>query len=297
MKTLVTGASGKFAAHLIRDLDKNGHEVALFSRKRPSDEFSKFPWIQGDILDVNDCLNALKGKNFDAVHHTAAKPGPTDSPGASTYGDPALFPKTMETNIIGTYHLLQSCVRNDVNIFVMTGSNCALGHGFRLTKDPFKVEYLPIDEMHPCDPEDSYSFSKLTGEYLLGMYSKVYGLRAYALRSAGITDDDRRRSMAANAKPVEGWSEWMFSWIAAEDLAMAHRLLMERAQGIEAFGAYFCNNDDTGCLDETMSILERFRPDLLPVAKGISGHDSLMSNKKLKEAVGWKPAQSWRQYL
>jgi len=41
MKTLVTGASGKFAPHLIRELTENGHEVALVSRKPPLDEFSK----------------------------------------------------------------------------------------------------------------------------------------------------------------------------------------------------------------------------------------------------------------
>ena len=297
MKTLITGASGRFAPHLIRDLAKAGHEVVLFSRKKPNDEFSKFEWIQGDILNIHDCLNAFKGGKFDAIHHTAAKPGPTDTPGTPSNDDPFLFPKTMETNIIGTYHLLQACVRNDVGIFVMTGSNCALGHGFRLTQKPFEVKYLPIDEEHPCDPEDSYSFSKLTGEYLLDMYSRVYGIRAYALRSAGITDEVRRKTMAANAKPTQSWSEWMFPWIASEDLACAHRLLMEKAKDIEAFGVYFCNNDDTGCLEETMEIIKRFRPDLLPVVKGISGHDTLMSNKKLKKAVGWKPVESWRQYL
>ena len=295
MKTLVTGASGKFAAHLIRDLSKAGHEVVLFSRKKPADEFSKFEWIQGDILDVNDCLNAIKGKNFDAIHHTAAKPGPTDTPGRPGYDDPAMFPKTMETNIIGTYHLLQSCIRNDVNIFVMTGSNCALGHGFRLTKKPFEVKYLPIDEGHPCDPEDSYSFSKLTGEYLLDMYVRAYGMRAYALRSAGITDAGRRANMKSNSKPTAGWSEWMFPWIASEDLASAHRLLMEQANTIVKFGAYYCNNDDTSVHEPTMEIINKFRPDLIPlIREPLEGHATLFSNKRLKAVVGWKPQKNWR---
>lgn len=296
MKTLVTGASGNFAAYLIRELTKEGHDVTLFSRKKPGDEFSNLPWIQGDILDVNDCLSALKG-GFDAVHHTAAKPGPTDTPGSASNEDPALFPKTMETNIIGTYHLLQSCVRNDVGIFVMTGSNCSLGHGFRISKRPFELKYLPIDEDHPSDPEDSYSFSKLTGEHLLKMYANVYGLRTYSLRSAGITNEAGRKRMAANAKPTGGWSEWLFPWIASEDLARAHRLLMEQAASIEPNGVYFCNNDDTTCLEPTMEILEKFRPELVPLAHGITGNDTLMSNARLKKAVGWKPVESWRQYL
>jgi nucleoside-diphosphate-sugar epimerase len=179
----------------------------------------------------------------------------------------------------------------------MTGSNCALGHGFRLSGKPFEVKYFPIDEKHPSDPEDSYSFSKLTGEYLLNMYSRVYGIRAYALRAAGITDEGRRKAMAAGAGPATEWSEWMFPWIAAEDLARAHRLLMEKAGSIEPFGYYFCNNDDTTCIEPTMEILERLRPDLVPVTKGITGHGTLLSSQKLKDTVGWKPVKSWREYL
>jgi len=295
MKVLVTGASGRFAPHLIRELLAHGHEAVLFSRKRPDDEFKDLEWFEGDINCFEDCYKAVHNKGFDAIQNTAAKPGPTDQPGSPKYDDSTYFNLTMQTNIMGLYNLLQAAIRSGIGTFVHTGSNCALGHGFRISSRPFEIKYLPIDEDHPTDGEDSYSFSKLIGEHLMEMYTKTYGIRCYALRAAGITNADRRADMKAGAKPISGWSEWMFPWIASEDLAAAHRMLMEQAGSIVNFGAYYCNNDDTGLLEPTMDVIKTYRPDLLPLIKEpLEGHATLFSNKRLKAVVGWKPQKSWR---
>ena len=295
MKTLVTGATGRFAPHLVRDLVEHGHEVVLFSRKKPSGEFKDLEWFNGDINKFEDCYSAINKKGFDAIHNAAAKPSPTDMPGGQEWGDFAAFPMTMQTNIMGLYNMLQASIRSDVGIFVHTGSNCALGHGYRITERPFEIKYLPIDECHPTDGEDSYSFSKLVGEQLMESYAKVYGIRCYSLRSAGIVDAVRRDGIKAGLKPIEAWSEWMFPWIASEDLAAAHRLLMEQATSITPFGAYYCNNDDTTLAEPTMDVLKKFRPDLIPlIREPLEGHATLFSNKRLKAVVGWKPEKSWR---
>ena len=102
------------------------------------------------------------------------------------------FDETMRTNIMGTYYLLEAAVARGIGVFVMTGSNCALGHGFRISGREFPYQYLPVDEGHPSDVEDSYSYSKLVGEELLAMYTRAHGMRTYALRSAGICPPERR---------------------------------------------------------------------------------------------------------
>ena len=87
----------------------------------------------------------------------------------------------------------------------------------------------------------------------------------------------------------------MFPWIASEDLANAHRLLMEKAGEIVNYGAYYCQNDDTTLLEPTMDVIKKYRPDLVPLIKEpLDGHTSLLSNKRLKAVVGWKPVQTWR---
>jgi nucleoside-diphosphate-sugar epimerase len=299
MKVLVTGASGRLGPFVVKDLEAAGHELVLFSRREPIPEIMHWPWVQGDLTVFEDCVRALESGGFDAIQHLAAQPGPTDHPAMleRTRERGLSFDTTMRSNIMGLYYLLQAALAQNVGTFVMTGSNCALGHGFRIGDKPFPIEYLPIDEEHPSDPHDSYSYSKLVGETLLASYTSAYGMRTYAVRAAGICNEERRRGMAERAQSVQGWNSWMWAWVGSEDLASAHRLLMEKADEIEPHGVYFCNGDDTSVLEPSIELVTKYRPDLLPVVKGLEGNASFLSNRKLREAVGWAPRTSWREFL
>jgi len=305
MKVLVTGSSGRFGPHVVRELEQASHELVLFSRRQPGPELSRWPWVQGDVTEFEHCLRAARqggahlGGRLDAIQHVAAQPWPTDHPALREEAESQNVPfdATMRSNVMGTYYLLQAALREEVETFVMTGSNCALGHGYRISDRPFPFQYLPVDEAHPSDVEDSYSYSKLAGEMLLRSYTHAYGMRTYALRAAGICDRERRTHMAENVEPAQAWNPWMWAWIGSEDLAVAHRLLMEKALDIEPHGAFFCNGDDTTALEPSQALIERFKPDLLPLVRDLEGHASLLSNRKLKETVGWQPQTSWRRYL
>jgi len=141
--------------------------------------------------------------------------------------------------------------------------------------------------------EDSYSYSKLAGEELLASYSRAYGMRTHVLRSAGICNADRRRGMARKAGPARGWDLWMWAWIACEDLASAHRLLMEKAGSLPGHGVYFCNNDDTAAVEPSLELVKRFKPEYLPLCRDLEGHASFLSNRRLR-GIGWQPRISWR---
>ena len=299
MKVLVTGVSGRLGPFIVRELEQAGHELVLNSRREPPPEVRHWPWVQGDVAVYEDCLRMVRGRGIEAIQHAAAQPSPVDHPGqraqAEERGIP--FDATMRSNIMGVYYLLQAALQADVGIFVMTGSNCALGHGYRISERLFPLRYLPVDEEHPSDVEDSYSYSKLAGEELLASYTRAYGMRTYALRAAGICNEERRRAMAQNVRPVEGWSPWMWAWVGSEDVASAHRLLMERAGEIEAHGVYFCNGDDTSVLEPSHELVERFKPEWLPLVRELEGNASFLSNKRLRQVVGWEHRTSWRQYL
>jgi nucleoside-diphosphate-sugar epimerase len=298
MKVLVTGASGKLGPFVIRDLMNAGHEVILFSRRPPADELSHLPLILGDINNFEDCRKAVEG-GIEAIHHLAAQPWPVDHPelrkDAEKQGIP--FDATMRSNTLGVYYPLMAAVEKKIKIFVMTGSNCALGHGYRISDRPFPLQYLPVDESHPSDVEDSYSYTKHAGEEMLAAFSRAYGIRTYSIRSAGICDEQRRKQMAENAQPITTWSEWMYCWVGSEDVASAHRLLMECAYDIEPHGVYFCNGDDTTALEPSLEILEHYKPEYLPLVKDLPGHASFISNKRLRQVVGWEHKTSWRKHL
>lgn len=298
MKVLVTGCSGRLGPFVIDDLTAHGHEVVLFSRKPVSEKYTHLPLILGDINNFSDCERALAG-GIEAVQHLAAQSWPVDHPAerksAAEQGIP--FDATMRSNIMGLYYLLQAAVQKNVTTFVMTGSNCALGHGYRISRNPFPFQYLPIDEQHPSDVEDSYSYSKLAGEELLASYTRAYGMRTYSIRAAGICDETRRRAIAQNAQPAQEWSDWLFAWVGSEDVASAHRLLMEKASVIQPHGVFFCNGDDTTAIEPSLQLVETFRPDLLPITRSLTGNASFLSNQRLKDVVGWQHSTSWRKYL
>lgn len=293
MKVLITGASGRLGEYVIRELAKQ-HTLVLMSRRQPPDEFAKLPFIQGDLNNFEDCERAVEG--VDAIQHLGAQPGPVDHPdfraGAEEKG--ISFDATFKTNMLGTYYLMQAAIEADVKTVVMSGSNCALGHGFRISKTHIPIEYLPLDEEHPCYPEDSYSFSKRCGEDLLASYTRAYGIRTYITRPAGITPEERRKQMAQNIKPISGWSPWLWCWVGSEDVASAHRLIMEKAETLPSHDVYFLNADDTAALEPSLELVERFKPEFLPKVKELQGHQSFINCDKLKNAVGWQHETSWR---
>jgi len=294
MKVLITGASGRLAGYVIREL-QNKHDLVLTSRRKLSEEFSHIPWTQGDLTCFEDCKRAVQG--VDAIQHLGAQPWPVDHPSersrTENMGIP--FDATFKTNMLGTYYLMQAAVEAGVKIVVMAGSNCALGHGFRISKTPFPIEALPIDETHPCYPEDSYSYTKRAGEDLLESYTRAYGIRTYVTRPAGITPADRRRSMAESASPANGWNTWLWCWVGSEDVASAHRLLMESADALPPHDVYFLNADDTTALEPSIELVEKFNPALLPLVRDMEGHQSFLNCDKLKKAVGWEHKTSWRE--
>lgn len=293
MKILITGASGRLGPYVIRAL-KADYDLVLLSRRKPAGEFSGIRWVEGDLNSFDDCRRAIEG--VQAVQHLGAQPWPVDHPHmrerAEAQGIP--FDATFKTNMLGTYYLMQAAVEAGVKTVVMAGSNCALGHGFRISDTPFPLQALPIDEDHPCYPEDSYSYSKRAGEDLLASFTRAYGIRSYVTRISGICPPERRQQMAENAKPVEGWTPWMWCWVGSEDVAAAHKMLMEAAEDLPPHDVYYLNADDSTALEPSLELVERFKPEALPLAQGMSGHQSFFSNAKLKAAVGWQHQTSWR---
>lgn len=294
MKVLVTGASGTLAPFVIRALMAR-HELVLMSRRMPDPAFAALPWMQGDLRVFDDCRRAVQG--VDAIQHLAAQPWPVDHPGlreqAAAQG--FRFDVTFQSNMVGVYYLMQAAVESGVERVVMAGSNCALGHGYRISQTPFPFQALPIDECHPAYPEDSYSYSKLAGEMLLASYTRAYGMRTYVTRPAAIYPPERRQQMAHNAAPTTAWNPWLWGWVGSEDVASAHRLLLEAPETLPAHDVYYLTADDTTALEPSAELIARFYPTLMPFAERFSGPQSFFNTRRLQQAVGWQHQTSWRQ--
>lgn len=290
MKVLVTGAAGQLGGFVVQELMQRDCEPILFARSEPKPEFADLQWIKGDLENYEDLLGAMQG--IDAVQHLGARPNPTDHPRlrSKTHN----FDATFKSNMLGTYYLMQAAVAKGVGTVVMAGSNCALGHIYRISENSFPIKYLPIDEEHPTDVEDTYSYSKLAGEELLASYTRAYGIRTYVTRICRIYPPEGRADLAHNAKSIKGWNESLWCWIASEDVATAHCMIQSAAEQLPPHDFYFLNAEDTIALEPSMELVEAFRPDLEPLVNRLDGQQSMISADKLKKAVGWSPGLSWR---
>jgi hypothetical protein len=100
--------------------------------------------------------------------------------------------------------------------------------------------------------------------------------------------------MAQNVTSAQGWNPWLWCWVGSEDVASAHRLIMETAEQLPPHDVYYLNADDTTALEPSLELVERFNPSLKPLAEQLESHQSFFSNQKLKQAVGWRHRTSWR---
>ncbi len=104
-------------------------------------------------------------RSMDAVVHLAAHTSV-----AASLENPQ---KTWETNVMGTFNLLEACHQSGVVKFILASSNAAVGE-----------QTPPIDELKIPKPLSPYGASKLAGEGLCSAYYHSFGLKTISLRFA-----------------------------------------------------------------------------------------------------------------
>lgn len=165
----VTGGCGFIGSHLIERLLEQGVKkiVVLDSleygkieniEKNPRIEFIKFKLGTDSPQKLEDSLRGV-----DYLFHLAAEKH------NQSKDDPE---KVQVANIIGTYHLFNSAVKNSVKKVVFTSSLYAYG---RIQKPVFKETDIPT-------PNTIYGLSKVAGENLLRFFNKQNGLQYVTLR-------------------------------------------------------------------------------------------------------------------
>ncbi len=155
MKILVTGAGGFIGSHLTELLVKKGYDVKAFVRYNSKNNwgwlessFAKndIEVITGDIRDFDSVSNALR--DCEAVFHLAALIGIPYS-----YISPKAY---IETNITGTYNILQSAKELQLKQVLVTSTSETYG----------TAQYVPIDEKHPMVGQSPYSATKIAADQL-----------------------------------------------------------------------------------------------------------------------------------
>ncbi len=306
MKILTTGGSGTIGGYVLRELIQAGHSVTSYSRTAPRIDGAAF--IQGDIMDPNALARACQG--HDAVIHLAAVPGP----GRAT---PA---QLININVVGTANVLEAALQAGIDKVVFASSGAATGFSFQ--KHALAPRYLPLDEEHPCEPQDEYGLSKLLAELTCKRYSDGFGIRTICLR---INNNWYLERASAEVAVSSGWAqqfsvedlwtaryrktvedadgEWptpgppaphkiLWAFTDARDAAQAFRLAVEN--DTIAHEVLLINGHDTCSYEPTTELIARHYPGV-PVNTPLECHASLWSHGKATRLLGYQPKSTWRQ--
>ncbi len=143
--------------------------------------------IEGDVRDA-DAVGGFV-RQCDAIVHLAAHTRVIDS-----IEDPAL---NFETNVMGTFNLLEAMRRESVPSFV----NASTGGAILGEVPP------PINEEIAAKPAAPYGASKLSAEGYCWAYAQSYGLAAASLRFSNIYGPNSRRKSSVVAAFIKAIRE------------------------------------------------------------------------------------------
>lgn len=187
MKSLVTGGAGFIGSNLVDSLIDLGHEVIVIDNEY-SDVHEQFYYndkAKNYNLDIRDYENTRPlYDGVDYVFHTAAE----------ARIQPAIQNpiEAVSINSVGTCTVLQ-CAREAGVKRVMYSSTSS---GYGLLNDIPNVETQPDDCLNP------YSVSKVNGEKLCSMYTKLFGLPTIIFRYFNVYGE--RQPLKGQYAPVIG---------------------------------------------------------------------------------------------
>jgi UDP-glucose 4-epimerase len=186
MNILIIGGAGYIGSHVTREFLDNGHKCAVFdnlSSGLRENLFEQALFIHGDIHDYPLLLETMKNGDYQAVIHLAA---------FKAAGESMLKPeKYSHNNISGTINILNAASEAGIKNIVFSSTAAVYG----------SPQYLPIDEKHPCLPENYYGFTKLEIEHFLYWYEKLKGINYACLRyfnAAGYDTKGRIKGLEQN---------------------------------------------------------------------------------------------------
>jgi CDP-glucose 4,6-dehydratase len=293
---LVTGATGLLGGSLVRRLQKAGADVVCLVRDWvPQSELvrggalDKVKVVRGDVRDQPTLERALGEYEIDTAIHLAAQ---------TIVGIANRNPvSTFETNITGTWSLLEACRRSPlVKQIVVASSDKAYG----------EHEQLPYNEDAPLIGRHPYDVSKSCADLIAQSYAATYDLpvavtRCGNLYGGGDLNWNRIvpgtiRSVIRDQRPViRSDGKFVRDYFYVEDAAAANMLLAEKlATDASLKGHAFNFSNETQVTVQTLveRILKLMDSNLEPDVRNEAVNEirhQYLSAAKARETLGWRP--------
>ena len=159
-KYLITGCSGFLGFHLASYLIQKGHRVFGTFWNHPV-KLKGIKSIHCNFKNAASVYHAVKKSRPEVIFHLA---GQSNIPYSWT-----AFEETFQTNVFGTYYLLESVREQKLKCrVVVTGSSSEYG--------PLPDKKSRLDENSPFRPTNPYALSKISEDLLGRIYHNNFGL-------------------------------------------------------------------------------------------------------------------------
>ena len=307
MKLLVTGGYGFIGSNFINLASQSNYKITnvdnvTYAADKNNIRVENINNIEIDIADYPNIEKTILDFKPDAVVHFAA-----ESHVDNSIEDPYIF---LNTNILGTYNLLQACSKLENNFhFIHISTDEVFGE---LGKEGF------FNEKTNYDPKSPYSASKASSDHLVRAWQNTYGFPATIVNCCNNYGPNQHKEklipkiitncFSNNNIPIYGKGDNVRDWIFVEDFCRAILLILENRESV--LNESFCigANQEFTNVELTEKIcaiinanfsLKHNCLDLITYVDDRLGHDFryAINASKIRKNLGWKPKYSFEEAI
>lgn len=296
MKILVTGGAGFIGSNFVEYMISNypNYKIIIFDNltyagdleNLPTEFFcdtNKYEFIKGDIAD-QESVEVLIPKDVDAILNFAA-----ESHVDNSIANPGIF---LNTNILGTYNLLEFARKNNIPKFVQISTDEVYG----------SIDKGLFTESTQINPNSPYSATKASADHLVRAYHETFKLDINITRCSNnygprqhtekLIPKTIQRALNNEAIPVYGNGSNIRDWLYVMDHCSAIDLVLHKGKPGEVYNIGGSNEVENIEVVNTILDLLHKNKNLIAYVEDRLGHDKryAIDSTKIQTELGWKPS-------
>lgn len=283
-KVIVTGGAGFIGSHIVDALIEEGFEVHIIdnlSNGKEENINKKAIFHKLDICHLEEISPVFEGVKY--VFHEAALPRVQFS-----IENPI---ESNNANVMGTLNVLVASKDSGVKRVVYAASSSAYGD----------QSVMPLVETMKANPKSPYGLQKYIGELYMNLFHQIYGIETVSLRYfnvygprlnpdgayALVVGRFLKQVKSGDFMTITGDGTQTRDFTHVRDVVRANLLAMKS----EKVGKGDVLNIGAGLNYSINDVAKLIGGKIKYVDPRLEPHDTLASNKKAFELLGWKPKE------